>query len=356
LKNIFIKDLTGGSDALSQFLVKQKDLNKAKNDKYYLALKLCDKTGEIEARVWDNAEYLASLFDKGDIISVLKGSASIYQKKVQITIQNLEKADRASVDMSDFIESSKYPLDEMFSELTGYFKSIKNSYIKKLLDLFFSDDEFTKSFKTASAAKALHHSYMGGLLEHTLSVTKLIMLFKKNYPELNEDLLIAGAVLHDIGKTKELSPDIGFEYTDSGRLLGHIVIGVTMLDKKIDEIKGFPQRLADHLKHMILSHHGIYEWGSPKRPKTKEALCLHYADDFDAKMAMFDMAVKRDLRDEAPGWTGYNSLFERYLFKDSDDYGDDEDVTGTFTKKEKKGDAKAKDPGEGQFSMFEDEP
>jgi 3'-5' exoribonuclease len=351
LKNIFIKDINESSNICDYFLVKKKELNKSKNDKYYLALKLCDKSGEIEARVWDRADYLTTLFNKGDVILIKRGAATVYQKRMQINIADLEKAAKDDVDLSDFMETAKRPLDEMLNELKGYFKDVKNSHLRKLLNLFFQDKAFTDKFCSAPAAKTLHHSYLCGLLEHTLSVTRLVTLFKKNYPELNEDILITGAVLHDIGKIKELSRDVGFEYTDTGRLLGHIVIGTIMIDKKIEQIKGFPVRLADVLKHMILSHHGNYEWGSPKRPKTLEALVLHYADDLDAKIAMFQRLVNRDVRDEESGWTSYDSFFERYLFKDAGIHAE-----GPAIKEEKEEQPKkSKKAPLDQINMFEDE-
>ena len=352
MKNTYVKDLVAGSNVSDLFLVKQKSLNKAKNDKYYLAIRLCDNTGEVEARIWDNAEHFSSLFEKGDVVRIIRGSASLYQKRMQLVVGDLEKADDSTVDYSDFMETAKVSPDVMLTELKGYINRVKNKYLKALLDTFFEDDDFIDRFKKASAAKALHHSYIGGLLEHTLSVTKLITLINTNYDGLNCDLLITGAILHDIGKLNELSSDLGFDYTDSGRLLGHIVMGITTIDEKIKGIQGFPKGLSDHVKHMILSHHGIYEWGSPKRPKTLEALVLHYADDLDAKIAMFNVAVKRDIQDNESGWTGYNQIFERYLYKDMNEYLTDEpsSIEEPTPKKGKK-----EEPVKSQFSMFEDD-
>ncbi|MFC1856102.1 3'-5' exoribonuclease YhaM family protein [Thermodesulfobacteriota bacterium] len=315
MKTTFIKDIKGGLNLSEIFLVKKKNLNRTKNGKYYLAITLGDNTGAMEARGWDNAERLSALFEQGDIIRV-KGLSSVYQNRVQLSVNDIDKVDISTVDLSCFVEASKFNPDDMLAELTGYIQTMKNTHLKSLLNLFFEDDSFMKAFKSGTAAKALHHSYLSGLLEHTLSVTRVAIKMVENYETVNRDLLIAGAILHDIGKIKELSSEIGFNYTDSGRLLGHIVIGVGMVDEKLRELDAFPERLADHLKHMILSHHGIYEWGSPKKPKTKEALMLHYADDLDAKMAMFDRALDNEVRDRDTGWTNYNPIFERYLFKD----------------------------------------
>ena len=355
MKKIFVKDITESSDICDHFLVKQKDTHKSKNGKAYLALKLCDSTGEIEGRVWDNTERISSLFERGDVIRITRGQASTYQKRVQVSVQSLEKADAGSFDIADFLESSEFPIDQMLDELKGYIKRIKNKHLKKLLELFFADKGFSEEFCVSTAAKALHHAYVGGLLEHTLSVTRLITLIQSNYPEVNADLLIAGAVLHDIGKTKELGQGVGFDYTNSGRLLGHIVMGITMLDKKIEQIDGFPKGLADHLKHMILSHHGQYEWGSPKKPKTVESMMLHYADDLDAKVSMFKRAVNRDVPQNESGWTGYNSLFERYLFHDTFEYAHESDDSVPPAKKvneDKTGNPEKATTS--QFSMFED--
>ncbi len=238
----------------------------------------------------------------------------------------------------------------MLKELKGLIGKVKNSYLRKLLDAFFKETGFVDAFCKAPAAKSVHHAYLGGLLEHTLSVTRLATLIARNYPELNVDILITGAVLHDIGKTTELSVDVGFDYTDSGRLLGHIVTGTLMLDKKISEIKGFPTNLADTLKHIIVSHHGMYEWGSPKRPKTMEALALHYADDMDAKLMIIKSAMQRELGSAQSGWTGYNSLMGRYFFKGSDVCDDAQGAPPR--KKERKSSENA--AGLNQFDMFED--
>ncbi len=319
MKKIFIKDINADSDVRDYFLVKQKNICKAKNDKNYLAMVLCYKTGEVNGRVWNDADMVNELFDKGDIIAIKKGSASLWQKKLQISIAVLEKVERNEVDMADFVQTSRFPVDDMINELKSHIDRVKNVSLNALLNSFFDDAEFIKAFSYSSAAKAVHHNYVSGLLEHTLSVTRLVSLLKQNYPELNEDLLIAGAILHDIGKIKELSPDIGFEYTDPGRLLGHIVIGTIMIDKRIEAIPGFPPQLADLLKHMVLSHHGIYEWGSPKRPKTVEAYLLHCADDLDAKIVMMQNAINKDVADDV-GWTGYNPLLERYLYKPAGEF------------------------------------
>ena len=358
MKNIYVKDIRADSDVCDYFLVKQKSLNKSKTDKYYLALKLCDKTGEIDTRMWDNAEHFNSLFDVGDVVVIRKGSASIYQKKIQISASSIEKIDKSSVDLGDYIEATEFDRDAMFNELKSIIKGVRQPFLKKLLDSFFDDDYFVDAFCESTAAKALHHAYIGGLLEHTLSVAKLIKLLVQNYPELNEDMMVTGAILHDIGKLKEISTGVGFEYTDSGRLLGHIVMGTIMIQDKIDGIDGFPEKLADLLKHIILSHHGIYEYGSPKRPKTLEAYVVSAADDLDAKISMMKKAISRDLGDGESGWTNYNSLFERYLFKEPADFSvpkEPEDVPGEAGSEEPKQPAKKEPENTNQFSMFGDE-
>jgi 3'-5' exoribonuclease len=292
------------------------------------------------------------LFDKGDIVLIKKGTASLYQNRIQISIAGLEKIDRSDADMSDFLESSSFSKEEMLKEIKKYSGKVKNVYLKKLLNAFFKDSDFVDGFCSAPAAKAVHHAYLGGLLEHTLSVTRLVMLIRKNYPRLNEDVLITGAILHDIGKIKELSTKVGFDYTNDGRLLGHIVIGTMMLEKKIEQIKDFPASLSSLLKHMILSHHGVYEWGSPKKPKTLEALVLHYADDIDAKIAMVEKAIQRDVGEKDTGWTGYHSLLERYLFKDTDDFRDAPKANEPRQEDKSK---EQRQTESAQFNMFKDE-
>ena len=313
MKRIFIDGLKENDKFESTFLVKGKALALSKNGKHYLNLKLGDKTGEIEARVWDNAEYFSSIFEKDDFI---RGTARVskYQNNLQLVFFDIEKCDENEIFIDDFLPKTDKNIERMFKELVEISKEIKNGYLRGLLNLFFEDEEFTRRFKIAPAAKGLHHVYIGGLLEHSLSVGKLILDVAKHYKGINTDLLLTGGILHDIGKIHELSYDRSFDYTDKGRLLGHITIGVEMIEDKIIEVPDFPEDLGMLLKHLILSHHGHYEFGSPKRPKTIEAIILYYLDDLDSKVNGFQQFIEKEKGNKSK-WTSYHRLFERYIYK-----------------------------------------
>lgn len=317
MKKIFIKDIRGNDKIESIFLVKEKNTAVSKNGKPYLSLKLGDKTGEVDARVWENAEHLSTLFEKNDFIRV-QSRASRYQNNLQLVLFDLDKCSKEEVFIDDFLPRTDKNIEKMFGELVEISKAVKNIYLRELLDIFFEDEEFTRLFKIAPAAKGLHHVYIGGLVEHTLTVGKLILDVVKHYKNINTDLLLTGGILHDIGKIHELSYDGSFDYTDEGRLLGHITIGVEMVEDKIVEVPDFPENLAMLIKHLILSHHGYYEFGSPKRPKTLEAMILYYLDDMDSKIRGFQEFIEKENdKDKRSKWTGYHKLYERYIYKDT---------------------------------------
>jgi len=315
MNKIFIEDIMENDKIDSIFLVKGKNLGTSKSGKPYLNLKLGDKTGNIEARVWENAKHLSALFEKDDFIRV-KSRVTRYQNDLQLVIFDLEKCPKEEMFIDDFLPRTDKNIEMMFGELAEISKEVKNIYLKELLDLFFEDEEFTRLFKIAPAAKGLHHVYIGGLLEHTLTIGKLILGVVKHYKGINADLLLTGGILHDIGKIYELSYEGSFDYTDEGRLLGHITIGVEMIEDKIVEITDFPNNLAMLLKHLILSHHGYYEFGSPKRPKTQEAIILYYLDDMDSKIRGFQEFIEKEKGNNSK-WTGYHRLFEKYIYKDT---------------------------------------
>lgn len=310
---IYVSEIKENDKVESFFLVKDKNIAMAKNGKPYINIKLMDRSGEIEGRVWDNAEEIAAYFDKNDIVTV-RGRGALYQGKVQLSIIDVRKAPEGSASAEDFLPRSEREPEEMLSELKGIISWIKEPYLKKLMDSFMSDAQFVDLLKTAPAAKGMHHVYIGGLLEHTLSVAHLVTELSRHYTGINKDLLLVGSILHDMGKTKELSYRAAFDYTDVGRLLGHIIIGIQMLDEKIKGIEGFPDKTALLLRHMIASHHGELEFGSPKRPKTLEALLLHHIEDMDAKVNAYQAAITKDVAEES-GWTSYQKMFERYLYK-----------------------------------------
>ncbi|MBN2467426.1 MAG: HD domain-containing protein [Deltaproteobacteria bacterium] len=327
MKKIFVNEIRKNSRVESIFLVKEKHMGVTKNGIPYLSLRLMDRSGDINARVWDQAEELDRLFVKNDFVEIT-GRSSIYQGGMQLTITGLWKCPEESVDLRDFLPSSSVPPEEMLQELQSMISYIRDEYLKKMLDLFVHDEEFMTKFSSAPAAKALHHVYLGGLLEHSLSVARLARMAADNYEGINRDLLVAAALLHDIGKVYELSYGKVFDYTDRGRLIGHITIGADMVDEKIAMIPGFPAELQLLLKHMILSHHGAYEYGSPKRPKTIEALVLYYMDDLDAKINGFQQALFQE-NEEMSQWTKYHKLFDRYLYKQTYRWSEDEGDTSS---------------------------
>lgn len=281
----------------------------------YLVMRLRDNTGEIEGRVWDNAGEIEKKFRKGDVVRVCCRAVS-FKNVIQLSITDIVRLENDEVEPSDYLPVCKYDIGEMFSELLAVIETVESPPLRELLRNLISDEKTADLFKRVPAAKGLHHVYIGGLLEHTLSVTRLIDKTAGHYPGANRDLLIAGAIIHDIGKTKELTCDGIIEYTDEGRLIGHIVIGLEMLNSQIALIEGFPQQLAIGLRHLVLSHHGMLEFGSPKRPKTIEAVILHQIDDLDAKVNAFQEFIGNSPEDDSD-WTPYHRLFDRFIYKGS---------------------------------------
>lgn len=312
MKNIYIKDIHAGDKVNDTFLVVEKNMAVSQKGSPYLNLSLRDRTGEIDGRIWDNAVALNKLFGRGDVVDV-KSRAVSYRNSIQLSISGLRKVDSDEVDLGNFLPASELDVGRMFEDLMEFVEKVDTPCLKELLYEFFKDEDIADRFKKAPAAKGLHHCYIGGLLEHTLSVTRLIDMVADHYEGVNRDLLITGSILHDIGKIRELSFDSLTDYTDDGRLIGHIVIGIEMLDTKMANIENFPEQLAMELKHTMLSHHGILEYGSPKRPKTLEALIIHYMDDLDAKMNAFQEFIENS--DDDSDWTPFHRLFERFIYK-----------------------------------------
>ncbi|ODS30411.1 MAG: exoribonuclease YhaM [Candidatus Scalindua rubra] len=313
----FISQFNSGNTIDDIFLVQSKELRTTKNGSLYIQVRLSDRTGMIEARMWDaSAPFFESLGN--DTFLRIKGRTEIYQNRMQLIIKNISKTNQKDIKLEDYLPSTEKDINEMFSELKQIAGSIKQPHLQKLLNLFFSDKDFCKNFCSVPAAVQYHHAFLGGVLEHTLSVTKLGVKIAPLYPSLNRDLLICGIILHDIGKISELHYENNFHYSDEGQLIGHLISGILMIGEKVKYIDDFPKTLLDLLRHMILSHHGEYEWGSPKLPMTLEALALHYLDNLDAKIHAFNKAISGD-RDSGDNWTGYNKMFERKLFKKSHD-------------------------------------
>jgi 3'-5' exoribonuclease len=311
MERIFIKDIRENDIVEGVFWVKEKSKPLSRSGIPYLRVRLRDRTGEIEGRVWDGVEEIADLFARDDFIKI-KGQATSYQDRVQLNIKSIKKMEDAEVSLDEFLPSSARDPDEMLAELIEISQSIENPYLQQLVTAFLKNEEFTSLFKRAPGAKRLHHSFLGGLLEHTLSVVNLIQKIKDYYEGINHDLLLAGGVLHDIGKVHELTYDRSFDYSDAGRLVGHIVMGVEMVDKEIAGIEGFPAELAMLMKHLLLSHHGQYEWGSPTRPMTLEAQILHHLDDLDAKVKGIQEFILK--AEQGATWTDYHRMFERFFY------------------------------------------
>jgi len=313
MKAIFVKDIRENQKLESNFLVKHKGIARTRAGNPYLNLTLGDTTGEIKGKVWDHAEPLAQRFQKDDFIRV-QATAVTYQNVLQLTISSLTRCAPSEIDITDFLPQAKHDREETFNTLKTIVTNIKNPYLKQLLDLFLADEDFIRLFKNAPAAKKLHHVYVGGLLEHTLSLSNLILQIGHHYEGLNCDLLLTGGILHDIGKVHELTYSRAFDYSDEGRLIGHIMLGIEMINEKISLIPDFPHDVALELKHLIISHHGQYEYGSPKRPKTLEALILSYLDDLDAKVEDIQSFIQREQENHSK-CAGYHQMLNRYIYK-----------------------------------------
>lgn len=315
MKELYVAQIKERDQVNSQFLVREKTTAMAKNGKPYMTLKLMDRTGEVEGRVWDRVEELSGLFDKDDFVRVA-GKASVYLGKMQLVVQRLEKLAEQDVDLADYLPVSARPVEEMLEELRQLVASLETPHYRQLMEAFLADAEFLRNFAQAPAAKTIHHVYLGGLLEHSLAVAQLADDIGARYPGVQRDLLLTGALLHDIGKVAELCYERSFGYTDTGKLLGHIVIGVEMVEAKLRQLENFPVPAGLLLKHLLLSHHGQYEYGSPKRPKTLEAVILNYLDDLDSKINGVQTHLQKE-PDNGAAWSGYHRIYDRYFFKET---------------------------------------
>lgn len=303
----YINELREGDHVSEIYLCKMKNIAKTKAGKTYYSLILQDKTGVIDTKIWELNNGIEH-FEQLDYVRI-DGNVTSFQGNLQMNVRRLRKAREGEFDQKEYIPSSAQDVNVMFRELTGYINGVQNIYLRKLLVSLFGEEAFAKSFKEHSAAKRVHHGFMGGLLEHTLSVTKLCDFYCSRYHLLNRDLLITAAICHDIGKVRELSTFPANDYTDEGQLIGHIVMGTMMVEEKIRAIDGFPEKLSTELKHCILSHHGELEFGSPKKPALLEAVALNFADNTDAKLESF-MEALAEPNSQSGEWRGYNRLFE----------------------------------------------
>ncbi len=306
----FIKEYKEGDRVFDIYLCKHKQSAVTKNGKAYENVTLQDKTGTVDAKIWDPNSAGIEDFDALDYVEVY-GDVTSFQGSLQVNIKRARRCKEGEYEPANYLPVTKKDVPTMYKELLRYIGGMQDTYLKKLMEAFFVEDEaFIAAFQKSSAAKSVHHGFMGGLLEHTLSVVKLCDYYCKTYPLLKRDLLLAAAMCHDIGKTKELSLFPQNDYTDDGQLLGHIVMGVEMIGEKVKQIPGFPKVLESELKHCILAHHGEYEYGSPKKPAIMEALALNLADNTDAKLETFTEILEGTTE---TGWLGFNRLFESNL-------------------------------------------
>ena len=313
MKDFFLCDCVQHENKVitSSFVVVSKQVKPKKSGEPYLALTLGDRSGQIEAKMWDNVEEAIDAFEQDDFVKV-KGLLNKYKNRFQITIHKLRRLGETEVDFSDYLPKTTKDIGELWQTLAGFVAAFRDPYLKALIEAFMADPEIAEAYRNAPAAKTLHHAYIGGLLDHVVSLFRTCDVVSRNYPQINRDLLLAGAFLHDIGKIHELTYNRSFSYTTRGQLLGHMVIELEMLHDKIAQVPGFPEELQTLVEHLIISHHGQYEFGSPKLPMFPEALMLHYLDDLDSKMESMRAHFEREA-DLENAWTSYNSSLGRPL-------------------------------------------
>ncbi len=312
MKDFYICDCVQFENKIvvSSFVVVSKQVKPKKTGEPYLALTLGDRSGHVEAKMWDNVEDALDAFEQEDFVKI-KGLLNKYKNRFQITVHKLRRLGDSEVDFADYLPKTSKDIGELWRTLEGFVASFQNAHLKALVELFMADPEIAEAYRLAPAAKSLHHAYIGGLLDHVVSLCNSVDLVSRNYPQVNRDLLLTGVFLHDIGKIHELTYNRSFSYTTRGQLLGHMVIELEMLHSKIAQVPDFPEELKILLEHLIISHHGQYEFGSPKLPMFPEALMLHYLDDLDSKMESMRANFARDSGDGA--WTGYNPSLGRPL-------------------------------------------
>ena len=313
MKSPYVNELEANQLITTSFLVHSKEVRQKKSGELYLSLMLGDRTGELDAKMWDNVAEVIDSFDRDDFVKV-KGLIQIYHNRPQITLDKLRRMDDSEIDFGDYFSSSKRDQDEMWAELRGIVAGIANPHLKGLLEAMFDDDDIARRYRRAPAAKQIHHAFLGGLIEHVLSVGGLARMTAGHYPHVDGDLLMTGVLLHDIGKIYELNYERGFSYSTEGQLLGHISIAMRMVADKLRGLPDFPPQLRILVEHMVLSHHGHLEFGSPKLPQFPEALLLHYLDDMDSKMECMRALIENDRQVEGC-FTIYNNVLERAALK-----------------------------------------
>lgn len=313
MKSPYVSELQANQTVQGTFLVAHKDIRQKKSGEPYLSLILADRTGDLEAKMLDNASEALDTFDRDDFVRV-KGLLQVFQNRPQLLLHKIQPVADSEVDASDFFAVSARDRDEMFRELQGWISGMVDPHLKSLVEAIFGDESIGRSFRNAPAAKTVHHAWIGGLIEHVLSMCHLAKFAAAHYPGIDFDLLLAGVLLHDIGKIRELSYSRSIAYTSQGQLLGHIMIGIGIVEEKLRGLPHFPPRLHELLLHMILSHHGELEFGSPKVPLFPEALLLHHLDNLDSKMECMRMLIEKDKLVDGV-WTAYNSALDRSALK-----------------------------------------
>jgi 3'-5' exoribonuclease len=313
MKSPYVSEIEPNKLITTSFLVHSKEIRQKKSGELYLSLLLADRTGELDAKMWDNVAEVIDAFDRDDFVRV-KGLVQIFHNRPQMTIHKMRRMDDSEIDFSDYFPSSRRDQDEMWLELRGIVSGISNPHLQGLLELVLDDEDIARRYRRAPAAKHIHHSFLGGLIEHVLSLCAMARLAAQHYPFIDGDLLLTGAILHDIGKIYELNYERGFSYSNDGQLLGHIHIGLRIVGEKLRALPSFPPALRSLVEHMILSHHGKLEFGSPKVPQFPEALMLHYLDDMDSKMECMRSLIESDRQVEGC-FTAYNTALERSVLK-----------------------------------------
>ena len=313
MKEFFISECCNQENKVitSSFVVASKQVKVKKNGEPYLALILADRSGQIEAKMWDNVDEFILGFEQDDFLKI-KGLINKYKNRFQLTIHKLRRMAESEIDFTDYLPKTTKDIGELWRTLTEFVATFQNPHLKALVELFMADPEIAERYRNAPAAKTLHHAYIGGLLDHVVSLFRSCDLMCRNYPQVDRDLLLTGAFLHDIGKIQELTYNRAFSYTTRGQLLGHMIIELEMLQAKLEQLPGFPGELKTLLEHIIISHHGQYDFGSPKLPMFPEALLLHYLDDLDSKMEAMRAHFEREADLDGP-WTSYNASLGRPL-------------------------------------------
>lgn len=317
MKPVYVADLAAqeGQTITSFFLVQSRSVRSTREGNPYLALRLADRTGTVEGRMWEGVEEVEGEFDPDDVVKV-EAVVEPYRGRPQLKIRRLRRATEDEVEPADYLPATQADVEALYGELLETARSVENQYLRELLVAAVTDDEITPRLKRAPGAKVMHHAYIGGLLEHIVSLCRLCRLTAQNYPEVDLDLLLTGAILHDMGKVYELSYERSFDYTTEGRLLGHIAIALEWLGRKMDAIAGFPAKLRLLLQHLLLSHHGRLEFGSPVTPRFREAVMLHYLDDLDSKMeAVRAELAAAETSGQSGDWTEWSRALERPLLR-----------------------------------------